>query len=239
MKRICLFIFVAFVCNSVLLAQDVITLRSGDEIKAKVQEIGTDNVKYKKYENLNGPTYTLLKSEIFMIKYENGDRDIFKDTVDPNSVVSTVSASEPPQNNLRFTSSFWSGAVFMNAKGKELSKREVRSILADVPEALKEYDAGRKLFVTSCVIGGISGGFVGAGVGGLITGLFDTGTGLILVGSGVGGIIITGIVAANVNSKWEKAYNLYQRAKSNPYAMKTSLHFGLTRSGGIGLTLTF
>jgi hypothetical protein len=42
-----------------------------------VQEIGLDNVKYKKYENQNGPTYTLMKSDIFMIKYENGDKDVF------------------------------------------------------------------------------------------------------------------------------------------------------------------
>jgi hypothetical protein len=78
MKRnVLLFIMGCFFCSSALFAQDIITLKSGDEIKAKVQEIGTDNVKYKKYENQNGPTYTMMKSDIFMIKYENGDKDVF------------------------------------------------------------------------------------------------------------------------------------------------------------------
>jgi hypothetical protein len=62
---------------TVTLAQDIITLKNGDEIKAKVQEIGLSDVKYKKFENANGPTYTLLKTEIFMIKYENGEKDVF------------------------------------------------------------------------------------------------------------------------------------------------------------------
>ncbi|GHT58889.1 hypothetical protein FACS18945_5060 [Bacteroidia bacterium] len=58
-------------------AQDVITLKSGNEIQALVQEIGIDEVKYKKYDNQEGPSYTLKKSEIFMIKYANGSKDVF------------------------------------------------------------------------------------------------------------------------------------------------------------------
>ena len=60
-------------------AQDIITLRNGDDIEALVQEIGMDEVKYKKFENSNGPNYTLKKSEIFMIRYVNGSKDVFKD----------------------------------------------------------------------------------------------------------------------------------------------------------------
>ena len=51
--------------NSV--AQDVITLKTGTEIEVIVQEIGTDEVKYKKWDNQTGPNYTLKKSEVFMI----------------------------------------------------------------------------------------------------------------------------------------------------------------------------
>ena len=71
-------ILTTLLCISVIgvLAQDTITLKNGEDIKGTVQEIGDSYVKYKKYENLNGPTYTLLKSDIFMIKYENGTKDI-------------------------------------------------------------------------------------------------------------------------------------------------------------------
>jgi len=58
-------------------AQDVITIKSGDDIQAKVSEITPMEVKYKKFDNLNGPIYSIPKTEVFMIKYENGTKDVF------------------------------------------------------------------------------------------------------------------------------------------------------------------
>ena len=58
-------------------AQDVITTKDGNDIPAIVIEVLPNSVKYKKYNNQMGPMYTLRKSEIFMIKYENGSKDIF------------------------------------------------------------------------------------------------------------------------------------------------------------------
>jgi len=60
-------------------AQDIIIKKTGDEVKVKITEVGLDNVKYKKYDNIDGPIYTIPKYEIFMIKYENGSKDVFKD----------------------------------------------------------------------------------------------------------------------------------------------------------------
>jgi hypothetical protein len=74
-------IFLSFIfAISSLKAQDIITLKTGEDLKAKIMEIGLNDVKYKKFENLNGPTYTLNKSDIFMIKYENGTKDVFNTT---------------------------------------------------------------------------------------------------------------------------------------------------------------
>ena len=77
MKKIiiCLLALTAFA--NVLLAQDNIILRTGEEIKAKVQEVGLADIKYKKTDNPTGPLYTILKSDVFMIKYENGTKDVF------------------------------------------------------------------------------------------------------------------------------------------------------------------
>jgi len=58
-------------------AQDVIVKKNGEEINAKVSEVSTANVKYKRSSNLNGPDYNLDASEIFMIKYANGSKDVF------------------------------------------------------------------------------------------------------------------------------------------------------------------
>lgn len=53
-------------------AQDFITKKNGEEIKAKITEVNPSDVKYKVWDNLNGPSFTLSKSDIFLIKYENG-----------------------------------------------------------------------------------------------------------------------------------------------------------------------
>ena len=58
-------------------SQDIIVKKNGDEIESKVLEITLEVVKYKKYDNLEGPTISILKTEIFMIKYENGTKDVF------------------------------------------------------------------------------------------------------------------------------------------------------------------
>lgn len=76
MKLIVSFVFF-FVLIIKCQAQDVILLKNGAEINAKVEQINDNDVKYRKPDNLNGPVYTVLKSEIFMIKYSNGTKDTF------------------------------------------------------------------------------------------------------------------------------------------------------------------
>lgn len=53
---------------------DLIILRNGDEISAKVEEVGGDYIKYKRCDNLNGPTFNTSSGEVFMIKYSNGTK---------------------------------------------------------------------------------------------------------------------------------------------------------------------
>ena len=76
MKYILLFIL--FVCSSnIIEAQDTLSMRSGETILVKVIEVGTSEVKYKKLDNLNGPVFSMLKSDLLIIKYENGTKDDF------------------------------------------------------------------------------------------------------------------------------------------------------------------
>ena len=58
-------------------AQDVIVKKDGSTILSKVLEVNTADIKYKKFSNLNGPTYTIDKSDILAINYENGEKDDF------------------------------------------------------------------------------------------------------------------------------------------------------------------
>lgn len=79
MKKTVLFLICAIASLSVR-AQDIITKSNGDEIAAKVLEVTPDNLKYKLWDFMDGPTYTILKSEILLVKYENGHKDIFANT---------------------------------------------------------------------------------------------------------------------------------------------------------------
>jgi hypothetical protein len=56
---------------------DIIFLLNGEEIDAIVTEVDIDVVKYKRCINPNGPVYTMFKSDIMMIRYKNGTKDIF------------------------------------------------------------------------------------------------------------------------------------------------------------------
>lgn len=57
---------------------DIIILKDGKEIKAKVLEITTSEIKYKECSNLNGPIFTKTKSDVFMVKYPNGTNTVIE-----------------------------------------------------------------------------------------------------------------------------------------------------------------
>ncbi len=61
-----------------LKAQDTILKFNGEKIAAKITEITTTEVKYKKIDFLDGPLYILNKSDIQLIKYANGLKEEFQ-----------------------------------------------------------------------------------------------------------------------------------------------------------------
>ena len=77
MKRL-IFIAVALL-GSVMVsrAQDIITTRSGEDIQAKVEEVSPLMIKYKRFSNLDGPSYSISTAQVVMIRYQNGEKDIF------------------------------------------------------------------------------------------------------------------------------------------------------------------
>jgi hypothetical protein len=66
---------------------DVITLKNGDDINAKILEITPIEVKYKKCNAPDGPLYIAKKSDIFMVKYANGTKEVFKqESTEPKQI---------------------------------------------------------------------------------------------------------------------------------------------------------
>lgn len=65
-------------------AQDLIVKKNGDVIESKVELIKTDEVKYKKYNNLEGASYIISTRNISKIKFENGTIEEFENSGNMN-----------------------------------------------------------------------------------------------------------------------------------------------------------
>lgn len=57
---------------------DKITFKNGDELNVKILEIAPFDIKYKKCDTPDGPSYIIKKSTVFMITYANGTKEVFK-----------------------------------------------------------------------------------------------------------------------------------------------------------------
>lgn len=94
MKTITLAILFTLI-NSIIYAQDRLVKKDKTEFKIKVVEITDSEIKYKKFDNLNGPLYNIKKNEVAVIVYENGKVETF-DEVKPEAK-KVVPASATPQ----------------------------------------------------------------------------------------------------------------------------------------------
>lgn len=123
-------------------AQDVIVMKDGSTVLAKVLKITKTEVTYKKYNNLQGPEYTMSISDIVSINYENGTKEDFNPVVSQTEVQSSTDI---------FTTD-------VKTSDLELLKTYNQSIYSDYPAKIKK----RKL------IGWIGGGVLVAAGAALI-----------------------------------------------------------------------
>ncbi|MBR6269216.1 MAG: hypothetical protein IKR30_01435 [Bacteroidales bacterium] len=77
MKRFLLVLSIVLLAGSTTVAQDIITKRGGIELQAKILEVTNSEIKYKRFSNLDGPTFTLPKSDVLVVRYENGETEVF------------------------------------------------------------------------------------------------------------------------------------------------------------------
>ena len=57
---------------------DKIIYKDGTEIMAKITEINTSEIRYKRCDFIDGPTFVEKQNKVFMIKYSNGKSEMFK-----------------------------------------------------------------------------------------------------------------------------------------------------------------
>lgn len=62
-------------------SQDTIQFTSKEKIAVKVSEIGINDIKYHRFDNLDGPQYIVTKKDIMFVKFANGQVDNFQEAV--------------------------------------------------------------------------------------------------------------------------------------------------------------
>lgn len=83
MKRLWLLFWAFF--PILISAQDLIVKKDGDVVQAKVLKVGSTEVEYKKWNNQDGPLYSIEIGNILAINYQNGDKETFDNVSAPTS----------------------------------------------------------------------------------------------------------------------------------------------------------
>jgi hypothetical protein len=83
-------------------AQDILKLTDKTELQTKVIEVMEQVVKYKRFDNIDGPTYTISKGKIFQIVYQNGVIENYTKTpvnklVEKTNPQKAVTQTKPPE----------------------------------------------------------------------------------------------------------------------------------------------
>jgi TM2 len=77
MKRFILILSFVLAGVTAISAQDLIVKKNGEDQQAKILEVGQNEIKYRKWDNLEGPIYSMPVSDILLIRYENGTNEVF------------------------------------------------------------------------------------------------------------------------------------------------------------------
>ena len=220
-KNLLFTVLIFICCSNALQAQDIIMLRTGDEIPAKVLEIGDRVIRYTALENQDSTTYDIQKSDVFLIKYENGTKDIFS----ANTTEDVYVSSQPPL--------IYDNGVRQN--GAKISPEQVREMMLGNSEALQEYNHGRGAFVAGQIIAYPCAVLLGVVLGAYTFGRGGSG---VLLGIGIAGTAAGILVTLSGESQMKKSVSLYNASLVHG-TTAYNLNFGITGSGGVGLTLNF
>lgn len=128
MKKMTVF-FVLMCTSLVVLAQDVILTSDNSEIQAQVLRINEENIEYKKWNYLEGPTFVISVGNVVSIKYANGDIEEFG-IPQPNN---QSHSSNNAENNMQFVSA---DAPLSITKVEVCNTSKSGNVLSDYGETL-------------------------------------------------------------------------------------------------------
>ncbi len=94
MRLILSVLFTLLLFANMAYSQDVLYTTAGSKLKGKVTEINLKDIKYKDFNNLEGPTYVIAKTDVVLIEYANGITEVINDN--PNTLAPKITESVTP-----------------------------------------------------------------------------------------------------------------------------------------------
>ena len=153
--------------------QDNIILKNGSEIRAKVLEVSPGQIKYRRQDNPDGPLYTTGTSDVLLINYANGTKDVLNQPatrvprMDPAPMSPVLSGTVPSMGapvlgRLGYHTGLFS-RYFTNGAGERIDNSVARSLLFEHPDAMRAYRRGQSLRRWTYVTAGTGLALIGAG----------------------------------------------------------------------------
>lgn len=212
------------------MAQDVIVMKDQSTVMSKVLEITSTEIKYKKWDNQDGPTYSVLRSEVVSINYENGEVENFSNLTNQSNT-----NQQPAQKPNGGYMEYLSNRVKLN--GKILSNEEVKNLVDE--RSFQIYLKGRKkaLIHDLCLAGG---GLALSGA--CICAIYGKYAAVISLGV-VSGLGLIGWLCFNGRDEMEQVATEYNYRQGNHYSLNISPSLMTCKTPqspnnyGLGLTL--
>ena len=242
MKKLILFLLCGMSFLSVLAQDDIIVTRESEKINAVITEISETEVKYKKSDNPDGPTFVISTSKIASIIYKNGDVQTFQQTEQTTTSPKTTNGTVVTVREAEDIVFVPGQQITKSKRGKyyygdiELDESLYKDFLKlTCSKAYKNYVNGEGMQYLGSLLTAVGLGFaIGAAFTKSETMLYVDAAVLVAgVASGIP-LICVGV------KKQNRALDVFnnQCASSLDYKQALSLNFGVTQNG-LGLTFNF
>lgn len=132
MKNILTLFAIFLLISKINKAQDTIIKINGDTVLAKILEINSTEIKYKKFNFQDGPSYVENKSEIKQITYSNGLKEVFSVKENKISVPETIANNDyynPNAGPVNPQSKMEPYGSRYKYQGRKIGEREMQRIL--------------------------------------------------------------------------------------------------------------
>ena len=167
---------VCALCTWMAMAQDIIVTKDAKRIEAKIQEVSSTEIKYKKFTYQDGPVFVLSIADVNSILFENGDVQVYNEQPAQTQPAPAEKATPQPVQSQPVPTAVEKedegkavanvmekhGDFYMLKQGNTTTRMDkqayLRFIQNNCPEAWQRYLQGNKLWKAGW-------GLLGAGIG--------------------------------------------------------------------------